>query len=129
VIATVGCMTALTEYIRAWVANDVDRIAAVVTEECVITECYGPVYRGRDWVRRWAEAWFGAGGIVHRWDFTDHIVTRDREIAEWTFECTWGGDRSTFDGATVARVGDDLIAELREYQTSAPLYDWHGTWH
>jgi hypothetical protein len=32
-IATVSCMTALTEYIGAWVANDADRIAALVTEE------------------------------------------------------------------------------------------------
>jgi hypothetical protein len=65
---------------------------------------------------------------VHRWDITDHIVTGDREVAEWTFECTWRGDRSTFDGASVARVHSDLIAELREYQTSAPLYDWLGAW-
>jgi len=121
-------MTALTEYIGAWAANDVERIAAAVTEDCVITECYGPVYRGRDWVRRWADAWLGAGGIVHHWDVTVDIVTADREVAEWTFECTWEGDRSTFDGATVARVAGDLIAELREYQTSAPLDDWRGTW-
>lgn len=89
---------------------------------------HGPVYRGRDCVRRWAEAWLGAGGIVHRWDVTDHIATGDREVTEWMFECTWGGHRSTFDGATVARVRRDLIAELREYQTSAPLYDSRGTW-
>lgn len=122
-------MSALAEYMDAWVAADLERIAAAVAEECVITECYGPVYRGREWVRRWAEAWFGAGGVVHRWEVGDHFGTEDREVAQWTFECTWAGERGVFDGATVARVGGGLITELREYQTTAPLYDWRGTWH
>jgi SnoaL-like domain len=123
-----GCMSALTEYIDAWVVGDAEHIAATVAEDCVITECYGPVYRGRDWVRRWAQEWFGAGGIVHRWEITYHLIADDREVAQWTFEYTWEGERNTFDGATVARVADDVIVELREYQTTAPLYDWHGTW-
>lgn len=121
-------MSPLTDYIDAWVANDAARIATAVAEDCVITECYGPVYRGRDRVRRWAQAWFAAGGIVHRWEVNDHFVADDREVAQWTFECTWEGQRSTFDGATVARTTDGLILDLREYQTTAPLYDWHGIW-
>ncbi|GAB3758268.1 nuclear transport factor 2 family protein [Microlunatus parietis] len=121
-------MSVLAEYMDAWIAADVERIAAAVTEDCVIIECYGPVYRGRELVRHWAEAWFGAGGVVHRWDAGDHFSAEDREVAQWTFECTWAGERSVFDGATVARVKDGLIAELREYQTTAPLYDWRGTW-
>lgn len=121
-------MSALTEYIEAWAAGDADRIAAAVTEDCVVTECYGPVYRGREVVLRWARAWFAAGGVVHRWELTDHVVAGDHEVAQWTFECTWGSERPAFDGATVARVSDGLVAELREYQTTAPLYDWDGTW-
>lgn len=121
-------MSALIEYIDAWVAGDAERIAAGVTEDCVITECYGPVYRGRATVLRWARSWFAAGGVVHRWEVVDHVVARDREVAQWTFECTWDGERTAFDGATVARVSGGLVAELREYQTTAPLYDWNGAW-
>ena len=121
-------MSALTAYIDAWVANDADRIVDAVAEDCVITECYGPVYRGRTWVRRWATEWFAAGGAVHRCDVTDHFVAADREVAQRIFECTWDGRRSAFEGATIARITSGLIAELREYQTTAPLYDWQGTW-
>lgn len=32
-------MTALTDYIEAWVAGDPERIARTVTEDWVITEC------------------------------------------------------------------------------------------
>ncbi|MGP9683045.1 nuclear transport factor 2 family protein [Brachybacterium sp. AOP3-A1-3] len=121
-------MTALTEYVAAWVHGDPESIAALVSEGCVVTECYGPVYRGRPRVRQWAQAWFGAGGTVHRWVLMDHFVSGDREVAQWTFECTFRGSRGTFEGATIARVADGLITELREYETSAPLYDWEGSW-
>ncbi|MBE6483041.1 MAG: nuclear transport factor 2 family protein [Actinomyces ruminicola] len=121
-------MSALTDYIDAWVAHDVDRIAAAVTSDCVIIECYGPVYRGRNWVRRWASEWFAAGGAVHRWEVTDHFTTGDREAAQWTFECTWDGRRSAFEGASIARSVNGQIVELREYQTTSPLYDWRGAW-
>ena len=121
-------MSILPAYMRAWAAAEPEDIAALVTEDCVITECYGPVYRGRDRVRQWAQQWFAAGGIVHRWELTDHVVTADREVAAWTFSCTWQGTRATFDGASLSRVEDGLIVEMREYETSAPLYDWHGSW-
>ena len=120
--------SSLESYVAAWVAQDSELIASAVALDCVITECYGPVYRGRDTVRRWAGAWFGAGGTIHRWEITDLIVAGDREVAQWTFECTFGGVRSTFDGATVAHAADGLITNLREYQTTAELYDWDGTW-
>jgi ketosteroid isomerase-like protein len=121
-------MTALTEYIDAWIAGDVERIAHAVAEDCVVTECYGPVYRGRGRVRQWARTWFEAGGVVHRWDVADRFVSGDREVAEWTFECTWQGERGVFDGATMARSAAGAILDLREYQTTAPLYDWRGVW-
>lgn len=121
-------MTVLTEYIDAWVAGDAARIAAAVAEDCVVTECYGPVYRGRARVREWAETWFGSGGIVHAWTVTDHFSTADREAAQWVFEYTWKGRRGAFEGATIARHAHGLIGELREYETSAPVYDWSGSW-
>lgn len=99
-----------------------------MAEERVVVECYGPVCRGRDTVRRWARTWFEAGGIVHRWTITDHFASGDRESAEWTFECTWEGERHVFDGATGSRSAEGLILVLREYQTTAPLYDWDGAW-
>lgn len=121
-------MTALLDYIEAWASNDVDRITAAVAADCVITECYGPIYRGRDRVKEWASGWFAAGGVVHRWTVTDHFVSGVREAAQWQFECTWDGERTTFDGATVSRSIGGVIADLREYQTTASLYEWDGVW-
>lgn len=124
----VGAVSVLAKYFDAWVANDANRIAATVAQDCVITECYGPVYHGRERVLEWGRAWFEAGGVVHRWEMTDYFATADREVAQWVFECTFDGNRSTFEGATIARVADGLVRELREYQTTAELYDWQGRW-
>jgi hypothetical protein len=121
-------MSALTRYIEAWVANDVDKIAESVAESCVIAECYGPVYRGRERVREWATAWFAAGGIVHTWTVTDRFEADGRESAQWAFECTWRGIRSSFEGCTISSSTDGRIESLREYQSTAALYDWTGTW-
>lgn len=121
-------MTPLQRYIEAWTANDPDAIASAVADECVITECYGPVYRGRDRVHQWARAWLDAGGRVHSWTITDSFTSDDHEAAQWIFECTWKGSRDTFEGCTIATATSGLICSLREYQTTAPLYDWAGTW-
>lgn len=121
-------MSALLEYVRAWVAGDAARIADAVAEDCLVVESNGPVHRGRHRVRKWATAWFEEGGVVHRWDVLDHIVAGDREVIRWTVETTWRGERGSADGATIARVRDGLVLEVREYQTTQPPYDWTGIW-
>ena len=121
-------MMVLDRYIAAWLAADPEAIAACVTTDCVAIECYGPVYRGRDKIQRWAQTWFAAGGSVHRWDVSDAFAAGDRELAQWDFECTWHGDRATFQGCTIATIKDGRLHRLREYQTSAPLYEWEGHW-
>ncbi|BBY25645.1 nuclear transport factor 2 family protein [Mycobacterium stomatepiae] len=121
-------MTVLAEYMDAWVAADPLRIVATVTDDCVITECYGPIYRGRNRVRDWAETWFETGGQVHSWRVTDVFSTDNDVAAQWVFDYTWNNKRRRFEGATIARLANGLIAELREYETSAELYEWTGSW-
>jgi hypothetical protein len=121
-------MTPLERYVAAWIAHDPEQIADAVTEDCTVTECYGPVYHGRSRVRQWADTWFRAGGVVHRWTITDHFAADGREAAQWVFECTWQDSRDSFEGCTIAAASGDCIDSLREYQTTAPLYDWKGTW-
>ncbi|WP_024286523.1 nuclear transport factor 2 family protein [Cellulomonas sp. KRMCY2] len=121
-------MTVLEEYIDGWRRDDVDAVLATLAHDCVVTESYGPVYRGPVAVRRWMEQWFGQGGQIHRWETTSHRLGDGFEVAEWTFECTWAGNRSTFDGITLATTTGGRVHRLREYQTTAPLYEWDGTW-
>ncbi|MGH2574019.1 MAG: hypothetical protein ACRDGU_11185 [Actinomycetota bacterium] len=49
-------------------------------------------------------------------------------IFEWLFACTWRGKPVEFEGASIAHFRDRKISRLREYSTTAPLYEWEGTW-
>ena len=121
-------MNQLHNYIDGWRRHDVAAVLATLTDNCVVTESYGPVYRGRQWVEQWMHAWFAAGGSVDDWTITTDIAAGHVLIAEWVFTCTWQGKSTTFEGATIAALEGETIAHLREYATTAPLYDWTGTW-
>lgn len=121
-------MNLLLAYIDAWRRHDVSGVLATLSDDCVITESHGPVYRGRGRVEQWMRAWFDAGGVVNGWEVTATAEAGQVLVAEWTFTCTWRGDVASFDGATIARLRGGRIAELREYATTAPLYEWTGTW-
>jgi ketosteroid isomerase-like protein len=121
-------MSMLLDYIDGWRRHDVTAVLDTLTADCMITECYGPVYRGRARVEQWMRAWFGAGGTVDSWEVTWHGASSDFLVAEWRFGCTWQGDSEIFEGASAARLQGGKIAYLREYATTAPLYDWTGSW-
>jgi ketosteroid isomerase-like protein len=118
----------LPAYIDAWTRHDIAGVLATLTEDCVVVESYGPVYRGTARVEQWMRAWFEAGGVVTGWDVTSHGMAGGLAVAEWTFACIWKGANAQFDGATVARLDGGRIRYLREYATTASLYDWTGTW-
>lgn len=121
-------MNQLHAYVDAWRRHDVPAVLATLTDDCVVIESYGPVYRGRPRVEQWMLAWLRAGGSVDSWTITSDTAAGDTLAAEWIFACTWKGAATTFEGATIARLEENKIAYLREYATTAPLYDWSGTW-
>lgn len=118
----------LPAYIEAWTRHDIPGVLATLAADCLVIESYGPVYRGTARVDQWMRAWFAAGGVVRGWDVRSHAMVGDLAVAEWTFSCIWKGENSQFDGATVARHNGARISYLREYATTAPLYDWTGDW-
>ncbi|WP_062216568.1 nuclear transport factor 2 family protein [Streptomyces sp. NBRC 109706] len=118
----------LRAYIDGWRRHDVAAVLGELTDDCVVVECYGPVYRGLPRVEQWMRAWLAAGGTVDGWEITSEGVAGELVVAEWRFSCTWQGSAASFEGATVARLRGGRISRLREYETSAPLYDWTGSW-
>ena len=77
-------------------------------------------------VGRWIDTWFAPGNIVNRWDVTSIYVTDEACFFEWSFECTHAGERSGFEGASIARLSNGKIAVLREYAMTEPQYEWEG---
>lgn len=78
-------MNALLDYIEAWRRHDVHGVLDTLAADCVIIECYGPVYRGRDRVEQWMRAWFGAGGSVDSWEVTCQAPGREDRLLARVF--------------------------------------------
>ena len=56
------------QYVSGWKCAEIETVLETLDEDCIITECYGPVYRGRDNIRLWMEKWLGEGNRVLEWD-------------------------------------------------------------
>jgi hypothetical protein len=118
----------IRQYVQGWCAGDVAMILAQLGEDCVITESHGPTYRGKDQIARWIDTWFGAGGEVLGWEIRSLEAQGEAGFFEWSFACRWLEEQYEFEGASVVRFRDEKISSIREYATTAPLYDWEGVW-
>jgi ketosteroid isomerase-like protein len=128
VVRTESAEQLVRRYVEGWCEGDAAKILDAVAPDCVVIESHGPTYRGKERIAQWLEAWFGAGGKVHRWEITSLELLGEAGCFEWSFACTWTGKRYDFEGASIIRFEDGKIAYLREYTTTAPLYDWEGSW-
>jgi ketosteroid isomerase-like protein len=118
--------TLVHRYVEGWKTADRAAVLETLDPDCVIIESYGPIYRGKEMVERWITSWFGAGNEISRWDVTSFSLIDEVCFFEWIFECTFDGKRDGFEGASIARFKHDKIHFLREYATTAPLYEWAG---
>lgn len=116
----------IVTYVEGWKLGDREKILSTLDPACVIIESYGPTYRGKEMIGRWIDSWFAPGNIVNRWDITSFSITDEVCFFEWFFEYMYAGNRSDFEGASLARVRQGKISFLREYAMTAPRYEWQG---
>lgn len=120
-------MPLIADYMTAWKAHDVDGVLSCLHEQCEVIECYGPIYRGHATVALWMRKWCETGRVLN-WDVTRQWLFDTFEAVEWRFECMVDGERSAFEGASVVEIAQGKIRYLREFATTAPLYEWQGEW-
>lgn len=113
-------------YMEGWKTADQAAILDTLDPQCVVIESYGPIYRGKEMVELWIASWLGPGNTVDRWDITSFSMADDVCFFEWVFACTFDGKPGGFEGASIAHFKHDKIFFLREYATTAPLYEWAG---
>jgi ketosteroid isomerase-like protein len=118
----------IKQYVEGWKAAQIDDVLNTLAEDCVVTESYGPIYRGRDKVRVWIEKWLGEDNRVLQWDIHSFVHGQDSAAFEWSFKCLWHGSEFNFEGASVVQFKNGKIWYMREYATTAQLYEWEGIW-
>lgn len=113
-------------YAEGWITGDREKILGTLDPQCVIIESHGPTYRGIEMVGRWIDSWIAPGNTVNRWDVTSLYVADEACFFEWVFEYTYMGNRTEFEGASLARFRNGKIVFLREYAMTVPRYEWGG---
>lgn len=111
-------------YVDGWIAADREKILRALDPDCVVIESYGPTYRGSEMVGRWIDSWFVGSNVVNSWDVTSLYIVGDACFFEWVFDCTFAGNRNSFEGASIARLREEKIVYLREYAMTAKRYEW-----
>jgi len=115
------------QYVDGWKTGNHLEILDVLTEDCLIIESHGPVYRGKKIVKEWIDEWFKQGNSVEKWKITSFYPCGDRVVFEWVFAYKGKKTREAFDGITLAKLKNGKIFELREYRATAFPFIWQGT--
>lgn len=105
-------------YMASWLQQDTDLFASVLHEEAIVRECTGAVIAGKEELNRWFRQWHESGNRVTVWALRriGFDETCGAAFAEWTFQCEYEGRTYTWDGSSIVRFRDGLIAEINEYE-------------
>lgn len=110
------------QYTTGWKEGNASKITETLSDNCVITESHGPVYKGLREIKKWINDWNKSKSKVNKWNITSFYETGEIAVFEWNFSCTVGGKKHNLDGITLAKIKNGKIEHLREYKTTKPLY-------
>ena len=74
----------LEQYVEGWKSRHIEAVLDTLANDCVVTECYGPVYKGRDRVRQWMETWFAVKVAQQRTTASRHsVIPTPTTVLHW----------------------------------------------
>jgi steroid delta-isomerase-like uncharacterized protein len=93
------------EEIAAWNAHDVERAAAVFSDDVVWRDISNPQpLQGKDGIRQYLHGWFSAFPDI-KITITNRVVTEDQVASELDFVGTNTGDLQLAPGVTIPATG------------------------
>lgn len=106
----------IKEYFTSWVNKKPGIIEKYFDENIIYTECYGPVYKGRQQCLKWFKDWNEKGSVI-KWEINN--IYQDKKIftVEWFFECSYEGNIDCFDGVSLIEIKDYKIVSVKEFQS------------
>lgn len=113
----------ISNYITGWVENNPEKILESLTDDCVIVESHGPVYRGRQHVSGWLEGWIQGESKVTKWDMLSFLYADGLAAFQWDFACRTRDVAYHFKGMSHVGFQDGKIAEIREYCMTNQPYE------
>jgi hypothetical protein len=112
----------IRKYFQAWLDADILPIEDIFSQDIFYSECYGPEYHGMKQMLQWFRDW-NRNGKVLEWSIKRIVEQDNTLVAEWYFECGYNGEKSGFDGVTVAEFNEEMkISRLLEFQSKHEHY-------
>ena len=112
----------INQYITGWKEGNLSKITDTLSDNCLIIESHGSIYKGIKEVKKWVENWNKIGSKVNNWNITSFYETSEVVVFEWNFSCTVEGKNHNLDGITLTKIENGKIEYLREYRTTKPLH-------
>ena len=117
-----GKKSLIQGYVNGWINGNAQEILDPLSDDCIITESHGPVYRGKAVIKTWIADWLKRGNRVEKWTITSFYTMQGRVVFEWFFSYKGPHTQEAFEGITIAQIVDGKISTLREYRATAFPY-------
>ncbi len=114
----------LHRYIDGWKKKNEREILEPLSDDCLIIESHGPMYQGKENVRKWIADWFEKGNHIEKWEIKTFYLCSGHFVSEWIFAYQNPEVREEFEGITIAKVENGKISALREYRSTASPFFW-----
>ncbi len=105
------------DYFRSWIEKDISVMEDLFAPHIEYSECYGPVYQGKEQCLRWFADW-NAKGSVLTWDIQRIELCGTTCFVEWFFRCDYDGV-GEFNGCSIIEfTKDGQIESVKEFQST-----------
>lgn len=113
---------AIFEYFNSWITKDSSKFDALLSQNIIYSECYGPEYHGISEIKKWFSDWNRRSSVL-QWEIKQFIHSDKTTVAEWYFECKFEGKINGFDGVSLIEFDkDNKIKSVKEFQSKAEHY-------
>ncbi|MFZ2347460.1 MAG: nuclear transport factor 2 family protein [Lactococcus chungangensis] len=108
------------QYTQSWENKDLPQFLACLTDDIIITECYGATYISKTEAQKWFQHWTApTENQVVNWEilakFEDSLKNTD--FFNWHFRYVYQNKASVFEGLSQVTFSDNgKITKIKEYE-------------
>ena len=108
------------QYTQSWENKDLHQFLACLTDDIIITECYGATYTSKTEAQKWFQHWTApTENQVVNWEilakFEDSLKNTD--FFNWRFRYVYQNKASVFEGLSQVTFSDNgKITKIKEYE-------------
>lgn len=108
------------QYIQSWESKDLTPFLACLTDDVIITECYGATYVGKTEAKEWFQHWTApTENQVVKWDILAEFEdsTNNTAFFNWRFHYIYQEQTNVFEGLSQVTFSETgKMTEVKEYK-------------